>query len=69
LRFNASLGLRSGALVAVPNPQPLDSTVVERAVATALRESRERGIIGRAATPFLLDRLNQLTCAYHSSNV
>ena len=53
--------LQSGAVVAVPNPEPLDPDFVEAAVKTALAESVERGILGKEATPFLLKRLDELT--------
>ena len=49
--------------VVVANPIPLDqempSEVYEAALAAALAEAAERGVRGRAVTPFLLDRLRE----------
>ncbi|KAJ1455893.1 pseudouridine-5'-phosphate glycosidase [Pelagophyceae sp. CCMP2097] len=61
LRANEALGLRSGAVVAVPNPRPLDSAFVDKAVHVALLEAKLRCIVGRDATPFLLKRVKELT--------
>lgn len=61
LRVNRDLGMRSGAIVAVPNPEPADQAVVDSALGEALKEVREQDIAGKEATPFLLRRLNELT--------
>lgn len=57
------LGLDGGVLIA--NPVPADFALpaeqVERALATALDEARERGITGKAVTPFLLARVSEQT--------
>jgi pseudouridine-5'-phosphate glycosidase len=58
-----ALGLGSGVLVA--NPIPVDDElargVYETALATALADVETRGLIGREVTPFLLERLRELT--------
>jgi pseudouridine-5'-phosphate glycosidase len=57
------LGLRGGIVVANPIPQPfeLSRDLVGRTTDQAIREARARGIDGKALTPFLLERLNELT--------
>ena len=56
------LALRTGVVVAVPNPEPAaDAAAVDAAVATALREADAAGVAGKAVTPFLLKRVNELT--------
>lgn len=60
---HSHLGLGTGVVVANPIPleheMPLE--VYEGAMATALAEAAERKIRGRAVTPFLLERLRELT--------
>lgn len=57
------LGLEGAALIAVPVPaeQELPREVVEQAIAQGLDEAVRRGIHGRQITPFLLERVGQLT--------
>jgi pseudouridine-5'-phosphate glycosidase len=57
------LGLDGAVLVTVPVPaeRELPREVVEQAVAQALDEAGQRGIHGRQMTPFLLERVGQLT--------
>ena len=57
----AQLNLKAGTVVAVPNPDPADSEAVEAAVQSTLREAEEQGICGRDVTPFVLQRVNELT--------
>jgi len=58
-----SLGLEGGVLVAnpVPESESMDAKVVNAAIEQALREAEEQGIKGKAITPFLLERVKQLT--------
>jgi pseudouridine-5'-phosphate glycosidase len=58
-----ALGLGSGVLVANPIPEEdeLPEDVYERALATALTDVETRGLSGREITPFLLERLRELT--------
>ncbi|KAJ2757922.1 hypothetical protein H4S06_002942, partial [Coemansia sp. BCRC 34490] len=60
---NEQIGLQSGHVVAVPIPSKdaTNSAEIERAVDTAVREAHDRGITGKAATPFLLRRVVELT--------
>jgi pseudouridine-5'-phosphate glycosidase len=58
-----ALGLRTALLVANPVPEPdeLPREVFEPALEGALAEAAERGLRGREVTPFLLERLRELT--------
>jgi pseudouridylate synthase len=58
-----ALGLGSGVLVANPAPpeEALDETVVQAAIDTAVAAAGSGGVSGKALTPFLLARLNELT--------
>ena len=58
---NHDLGLRSGAIVAVPNPEPANEKLLNSALKTALDEVRDQRIQGKLATPYLLKRINELT--------
>jgi pseudouridine-5'-phosphate glycosidase len=57
------LGTRQGTLVAVPVPEAdaLPREDVDRAVESALSEAETRGIRGKAVTPFLLERVAELS--------
>ncbi|KAJ1166623.1 hypothetical protein NDU88_007022 [Pleurodeles waltl] len=57
------LGLGSGILIAVPIPAEAAASgqEVEEAVQRALREAREQEIRGKEVTPFVLQRVNELT--------
>jgi pseudouridine-5'-phosphate glycosidase len=52
-----------GVLIANPIPEEfaLDPAVIEAGIGLALAEAREKGVRGKALTPFLLKRLDQLT--------
>jgi pseudouridine-5'-phosphate glycosidase len=56
-----ALGREGGALVLVPPPDPVPRDVVEAAVSAALRSARERGVSGKAVTPFLLEAVARAT--------
>ena len=58
-----ALGLGGGLLVANPIPAvfSLPREVMDAAIHRALAEAGQQGISGKAITPFLLDRVNQLT--------
>jgi pseudouridine-5'-phosphate glycosidase len=57
------LGLEGGVLVTVPVPEEaeLPRTLAEEAVESALLAAKERGVSGKALTPFLLDQIAELT--------
>ena len=61
INVNGKLGMRTGAVVAVPNPDPADRETIDKALETALREVSEKEIGGKEATPYLLQRMNELT--------
>lgn len=56
-------GLTGGALITNPIPEEsaLDADLIERIIEQALAEARETGVRGKATTPFLLERIHQLT--------
>jgi pseudouridine-5'-phosphate glycosidase len=58
-----SLGLGTGVLIANPIPitDEMPSELYDRAIDTALSDAEKRGVRGRALTPFLLDRMRELT--------
>lgn len=64
IRAQDALGGPDAALI-VANPVPeadqLDPALHDRVLGEALDECRERGIVGQAVTPFLLDYLMRLT--------
>jgi pseudouridine-5'-phosphate glycosidase len=57
------LGLKGGMLVTNPIPEEyaMDADVINKAIDQAIAESVEQGIHGKAATPFLLARVKELT--------
>ncbi len=63
VRAHFSLGLGTGIVIANPIPaeHELAREVYEPALATALREAGESKVRGREVTPFLLERMRQLT--------
>jgi len=58
-----SLGLASGMVLAVPIPagDAAEGAEVESAIKQALREADAKGIAGNKVTPFLLERIRDLT--------
>ncbi|KAL6284345.1 hypothetical protein ACE6H2_015274 [Prunus campanulata] len=50
-------------MIAVPIPKEhaVSGRLIESAIKRALEEARDKNIIGNAATPFLLARVNELT--------
>jgi pseudouridylate synthase len=63
LKIKWDMGLRGGALIANPVPEDsqLDFETMEKAIASALADAERAGIRGKATTPFLLARIEQLT--------
>jgi pseudouridine-5'-phosphate glycosidase len=57
------LGLGGGLVVANPIPEryALSRAHIERAIEQALSDAHAQGVSGKAATPFLLERVNALT--------
>uniref|UniRef100_A0A671SUY8 Zgc:136858 n=1 Tax=Sinocyclocheilus anshuiensis TaxID=1608454 RepID=A0A671SUY8_9TELE len=58
-----SLGLQSGLLLAVPIPEEHAATgqQIEDAIQTAVTEASSKGVTGRDVTPFILQRVTELT--------
>ena len=63
IRAREQLKLDAGLLVTVPVPKEkeLPRLLAEDAIARALREAEERGVKGKEVTPFLLQRVSELT--------
>ncbi|MFD2367677.1 pseudouridine-5'-phosphate glycosidase [Pseudoduganella sp. GCM10020061] len=57
------LGLHGGVVVANPVPEAsaMPKEEIDRITGQALREAGERGVTGKAVTPFLLARIKELT--------
>ena len=57
------LGLHGGVIVAnpVPEAEAMPKAEIDAMTEQALREADEQGISGKAVTPFLLERIKQLT--------
>lgn len=62
-RVKRALNLRGGMLVTNPIPAEysMDKAVIDRAIDAALAEAKERGVRGKAVTPFLLAKVKELT--------
>ncbi|XP_070687002.1 uncharacterized protein [Pempheris klunzingeri] len=58
-----SLGLQSGVLLAVPIPEEHAAAgqQIEEAIQAAVTEASARGITGRDVTPFILQKVNDMT--------
>lgn len=63
LKIKWSLGLDGGAVIANPIPEDaaMDFAMVEQLITTATQEADENGISGKELTPFLLQRIEELT--------
>ena len=63
IRMKWELGMAGGVLVTVPVPEEaeLPRELAEAAIEQALAAAEERGVIGKALTPFLLSQIAQLT--------
>lgn len=57
------MGLNGGMLVTNPIPEEhaMNADVIKNAINKAIDESREKGIHGKATTPFLLEKVKDLT--------
>lgn len=62
-RMRMALGLNGGQLIAnpVPHEAEIPREEIDPVIAEALSEAAERGIAGKAVTPFLLQRIFELT--------
>ena len=63
MKVKWELGLEGGMVIANPVLQEdaMDEEVIEEAITKSLKEASEKGIDGKAVTPFLLERISQLT--------
>ena len=63
IQTSKTLGYAGGTLVANPIPRTysMDESVITAAIDNALAEAGQRGISGKAITPFLLAKIQELT--------
>ena len=63
MKVKWELGLEGGLVIANPvlREDSMDEVVIEEAITKSLKEASEKGIDGKAVTPFLLERISQLT--------
>ena len=63
INMKYALGLSGGMLIACPIPEAdeIPYEKMDKVIVQALRECSEKGITGKRITPFLLDRVKQLT--------
>ena len=63
LKAKWELGLNGGVIIANPIPAEyaMDPAVISAAIARAVAEAEEAGVKGKDVTPFLLDRVQQIT--------
>lgn len=63
VRVQWELGLHGGAVLANPIPEEfaMDSDEINEAITVALKEAKDKGIEGKEVTPFLLDRVLNVT--------
>lgn len=63
LKAKWDLGLNGGIIIANPIPAEyaMDPAIISAAIARAVAELEERGIKGKDVSPFLLDRVQQIT--------
>jgi len=60
IRLHRALGIGSGLLIA--NPIPSEAAVdIEPVIAAAIVDAQAQGVAGKALTPFLLARINELS--------
>ncbi|KAG3117064.1 hypothetical protein PI124_g4503 [Phytophthora idaei] len=56
-----ALGLPNGHIIAVSNPKPVPSELINEAIELGLEEVAAKSIHGQAVTPYLLKRVNEIT--------
>jgi len=63
IKTKTSLALHNGILITVPIPEKdeLDPVFIDENIEQALKKAEERGIRGKAVTPFLLSELHRIT--------
>lgn len=63
MKVKWELGLEGGLVIANPvlRKDAMDEVFIEEAITKSIKEASEKGIDGKAVTPFLLERISQLT--------
>jgi len=63
MKAQRDLGLKGGILIGnpVPEAEAMEETVIQTAIEQALEEATAKQILGKDVTPYLLDRIKDLT--------
>ncbi len=63
MKIKWDLGLAGGLVIGNPVPpkDAMDESLIEKSIIEALKEATEKEIEGKEVTPYLLERINQLT--------
>ncbi len=63
LKIKWDLGLTGGVVIGNPIPKAheLDKTYMDQMIQTALQDAEKEGVKGKETTPYLLDKMKQLT--------
>ncbi|HIO82967.1 MAG TPA: pseudouridine-5'-phosphate glycosidase [Deltaproteobacteria bacterium] len=63
MKIKWDMGLDGGLVIGNPVPpeSAMDESLIQEAISEALKEANENKIEGKEVTPFLLERINQLT--------
>lgn len=56
------LRLRSGIVVGVPNPDPMNSEDIEVTIKNAIDHAKQENVTGAKLTPYILAKLEKVTC-------
>lgn len=63
INFKFKMGINGGVLVTnpIPDEYSMDANFIDKTISNALKEAEQLGIKGKATTPFLLKKINDLT--------
>ena len=63
MKIKWKLGLDGGIVIGNPvqEEDAMDATIIQQAISEALRDAAQKQIEGKNVTPFLLERINQIT--------
>jgi len=63
IRVQREMGIRGGMVIATPVPEAdaMDSAEMQNAIQKSLEEAKEKNVRGKDVTPFLLNRIQEIT--------
>ncbi|OQB23455.1 MAG: Pseudouridine-5'-phosphate glycosidase [Firmicutes bacterium ADurb.Bin182] len=63
INMNAELGVSGGVLIVNPIPEEysMDENIINKAIDSAIGEAKRKGITGKETTPFLLEKVREIT--------